>query len=257
MQLNLKNPIVFFDLETTGINIVKDRIVEISFVKVHPNGKEESKTRRINPEMPIPPESTAIHGITDEDVKDCPTFKEIAKSLAAQIEGCDLAGYNSNRFDIPLLVEEFLRAGVDIDLNKRKFVDVQTIFHKMEQRTLSAAYKFYCDKSLENAHTAEADTMATYEILKAQLDRYPDDLQNDIEFLSKYSSFTNNVDFAGRMVYNEDGKETINFGKYKGKLVEEVLKNDPGYYSWIMNGDFPLNTKKVLTEIKLRGFNSK
>ena len=257
MQLNLRNPLVFFDLETTGINIVKDRIVEISFVKVHPNGKEECKTRRINPEMPIPPESTAIHGITDEDVKDCPTFKEIAKSLAAQIEGCDLAGYNSNRFDIPLLVEEFLRAGVDIDLNKRKFVDVQTIFHKMEQRTLSAAYKFYCDKSLENAHTAEADTMATYEILKAQLDRYPDDLQNDIEFLSKYSSFTNNVDFAGRMVYNEDGKETINFGKYKGKLVEEVLKNDPGYYSWIMNGDVPLNTKKVLTEIKLRGFNSK
>lgn len=229
MQLNLKNPIVFFDLETTGINIVKDRIVEISFVKVHPNGKEESKTRRINPEMPIPPESTAIHGITDEDVKDCPTFKEIAKSLAAQIEGCDLAGYNSNRFDIPLLAEEFLRAGVDIDLNKRKFVDVQTIFHKMEQRTLSAAYKFYCDKSLENAHTAEADTMATYEILKAQLDRYPDDLQNDIDFLSKYSSFTNNVDFAGRMIYNEEGKEVINFGKYKGKLVEEVLKTDPGY----------------------------
>lgn len=256
MQLNLKNPIVFFDLETTGINIVKDRIVEISFVKVHPNGKEETKTRRINPEMPIPPESTAIHGITDEDVKDCPTFKEIAKSLAAQIEGCDLAGYNSNRFDIPLLAEEFLRAGIDMDLNKRKFVDVQTIFHKMEQRTLSAAYKFYCDKSLENAHTAEADTMATYEILKAQLDRYPD-LQNDIDFLSKYSSFTNNVDFAGRMIYNEEGKEVINFGKYKGKLVEEVLKVDPGYYSWIMNGDFPLNTKKILTEIKLRGFNSK
>ena len=240
MQLNLKNPLVFFDLETTGINIVKDRIVEISFVKVYPNGKEESKTRRINPEMPIPPESTAIHGITDEDVKDCPT----------------LAGYNSNRFDIPLLAEEFLRAGVDIDLNKRKFVDVQTIFHKMEQRTLAAAYKFYCDKSLENAHTAEADTMATYEVLKAQLDRYPE-LQNDINFLSQYSSYTNNVDFAGRMVYNDKGEEVINFGKYKGRLVEEVLKNDPGYYSWIMNGDFPLNTKKILTEIKLRGFNSK
>ena len=256
MQLNLKNPLVFFDLETTGINIVKDRIVEISLVKVYPNGKEESKTRRINPEMPIPPESTAIHGITDEDVKDCPTFKEIAKSLAAQIEGCDLAGYNSNRFDIPLLAEEFLRAGVDIDLNKRKFVDVQTIFHKMEQRTLAAAYKFYCDKSLENAHTAEADTMATYEVLKAQLDRYPE-LQNDINFLSQYSSYTNNVDFAGRMVYNDKGEEVINFGKYKGRLVEEVLKNDPGYYSWIMNGDFPLNTKKILTEIKLRGFNSK
>ena len=256
MQLNLKNPIVFFDLETTGINIVKDRIVEISFLKVHPNGKEESKTRRINPEMSIPAESTAIHGISDEDVKDCPTFKEIAKSLAVQIEGCDLAGFNSNRFDIPLLAEEFLRVGVDVDLNKRKFVDVQTIFHKMEQRTLSAAYKFYCDKSLENAHTAEADTMATYEVLKAQLDRYGD-LQNDVNFLSQYSSFTNNVDFAGRMVYNHKGEEVINFGKYKGQKVEDVLKNDPSYYSWIMNGDFALNTKKVLTEIKLRGFNSK
>lgn len=256
MQLNLRNPLIFFDLETTGVNIVKDRIIEISFLKVHPNGKEECKTRRINPGMPIPPESTAIHGITDEDVKDCPTFKEIAKSLAVQIEGCDLAGYNSNRFDIPLLAEEFLRAGVDIDLNKRKFVDVQTIFHKMEQRTLSAAYKFYCDKSLENAHTAEADTIATYEVLKAQLDRYPD-LQNDINYLSQYSSFNNNVDFAGRMVYNDKGEEVINFGKYKGQLVADVLKNDPGYYSWIINGDFPLNTKKMLTEIKLRGFNSK
>lgn len=256
MQLNLKNPLVFFDLETTGINIVKDRIVEISYLKVHPNGKEESKTRRINPEMPIPAEATAIHGISDEDVKDCPTFKEIAKSLATQIEGCDLAGYNSNRFDIPLLAEEFLRADVDIDLNKRKFVDVQTIFHKMEQRTLSAAYKFYCDKSLENAHTAEADTLATYEVLKAQLDRY-EDLKNDVNFLSQYSCYGNNVDFAGRMVYNDKGEEVINFGKYKGRKVEEILKSDPGYYSWIMNGDFSLHTKKMLTEIKLRGFNSK
>ena len=256
MQLNLRNPLVFFDLETTGINIVKDRIVEISFIKIHPNGKEESKTRRINPGILIPPESTAIHGITDEDVKDCPTFKEIAKSLAAQIEGCDLAGFNSNRFDIPMLAEEFLRAEVDIDMNKRKFVDVQTIFHKMEQRTLSAAYKFYCNKELENAHTAEADTMATYEILKAQLDRYPD-LQNDINYLSQYSSFNNNVDFAGRMIYNEKEEEVINFGKYKGQLVAEVLRKDPSYYAWIMNGDFTLNTKKMLTEIKLRGFNSK
>lgn len=256
MQLNLRNPLVFFDLETTGINIVKDRIIEISYVKVHPNGKEEIKTRRVNPGMPIPPESTAIHGITDEDVKDCPTFKEIAKSLAAQIEGCDLAGYNSNRFDIPLLAEEFLRAGVDIDLNRRKFVDVQTIFHKMEQRTLAAAYKFYCEKNLENAHTAEADTLATYEVLKAQLDRYPD-LKNDVNFLSQFSCYNNNVDFAGRMVYNDKGEEVINFGKYKGRLVVEVLKSDPGYYAWIMNGDFPLNTKKMLTEIKLRGFNSK
>lgn len=256
MQLNLKNPLVFFDLEATGINIVKDRIVEISYVKVFPNGKEEKMTRRVNPGMPIPPESTAIHGITDEDVKDCPTFKEIAKSLAAQIEGCDLAGYNSNRFDIPMLAEEFLRADVDIDLNRRKFIDVQTIFHKMEQRTLSAAYKFYCDKSLENAHTAEADTVATYEVLKAQLDRYPE-LQNDVAYLSKYSSYSKNVDFAGRMIYNDKGEEIINFGKYKGRLVSEVLKADPGYYSWIMNGDFPLNTKKMLTEIRLRDFNSK
>ncbi|MDD4515183.1 exonuclease domain-containing protein [Massilibacteroides sp.] len=256
MQLNLKNPLVFFDLETTGIDIVKDRIVEISFMKVYPNGKEESKTRRINPGMPIPAESTAIHGISDDDVKDCPTFKEIAKSLATQIEGCDLAGYNSNRFDIPMLAEEFLRADVDIDFSKRKFIDVQTIFHKMEQRTLAAAYKFYCDKTLENAHTAEADTMATYEVLKAQLDRYPD-LENDMSYLSKFSSFTNNVDFAGRIVYNDKGEEVINFGKYKGRLVIDVLETDPGYYGWIMNGDFPLNTKRVLTEIKLRGFNSK
>lgn len=256
MQLNLKNPLVFFDLETTGIDIAKDRIVEISMVKVMPNGEEIIKTRRINPGMPIPPESTAIHGITDEDVKDCPKFKEIAKSLAAQIEGCDLAGFNSNRFDIPMLAEEFLRAGVDVDLNRRKFIDVQTIFHKMEQRNLTAAYKFYCNKDLTNAHSAEADTMATYEVLKAQLDRYPE-LENDVNFLSKYSSFTNNVDFAGRMVYNEKGQEVINFGKYKGRLVEEVLKSDPSYYAWIMNGDFPLNTKKMLTEIRLRGFNKK
>ena len=256
MQLNLRNPLVFFDLETTGIDIAKDRIVEISMVKVMPNGEEIVKTRRINPGMPIPPESTAIHGITDEDVKDCPKFKEIAKSLAAQIEGCDLAGFNSNRFDIPMLAEEFLRAGVDVDLNRRKFIDVQTIFHKMEQRNLTAAYKFYCNKDLANAHSAEADTMATYEVLKAQLDRYPE-LENDVNFLSKYSSFTNNVDFAGRMVYNEKGQEVINFGKYKGRLVEEVLKSDPSYYAWIMNGDVPLNTKKMLTEIRLRGFNQK
>lgn len=256
MQLNLRNPLVFFDLETTGIDIVRDRIIEISYVKVYPNGKEETWTKRVNPGRPIPAESTAIHGITDEDVKDCPLFKEIAKSLASQIKGCDLAGYNSNRFDIPLLAEEFLRADVDIDLNKRKFVDVQTIFHKMEQRTLSAAYKFYCNKDLENAHTAEADTKATYEVLMAQLDRYPE-LKNDITFLSQFSSYNNNVDFAGRMVYNDKGEEVINFGKYKGRLVTEVLKSDPGYYNWIQNGDFPLNTKKMLTEIKLRGFNLK
>ena len=251
MQLNLANPIVFLDLETTGINVSKDRIVEISFLKVYPGGKEESKTRRINPEMPIPHEATAIHGITDEDVKDCPRFKDIAKSLAAQIEGCDIAGFNSNRFDIPLLAEEFLRADVDIDLNRRKFVDVQTIFHKMEQRTLSAAYKFYCDKDLEAAHSAEIDVMATYEVLKAQLERYPD-LQNNIKYLSEFSSFNNHVDFAGRMIYNEKREEVFNFGKYKGRLVTEIFNIDPGYYSWILNGDFALDTKKKLTEIKLR-----
>ena len=251
MQIKLFNPLVFFDLETTGINISKDRIVEISFLKIHPNGKEESKTRRINPEMPIPPEATTIHGITDEDVKDCPTFRKIAKSLATHIEGCDLAGFNSNRFDIPLLAEEFLRAGSDFDLKKRKFVDVQTIFHKMEQRTLAAAYIFYCNKELDKAHSAEVDTKATYEVLQAQLDRYPE-LKNDIKFLSEFSSFNNNVDFAGRMIYNEKGEEVINFGKYKGRLVTDVLNIDPGYYTWIMDGDFALDTKKMLTEIRLR-----
>lgn len=255
MQLNLKNPLVFFDLETTGINITKDRIVEISLLKVHPNGKEEVKSRRINPEMPIPPQATAIHGITDDDVKDCPTFKQVAKSLADQLEGCDLAGFNSSRFDVPMLSEEFLRAGVDFDMSKRKFVDVQIIFHKKEQRTLEAAYKFYCDKQLENAHSAEADTKATYEVLKSQLERYPD-LVNDIEFLSKeYSSFNNNVDFAGRMIYDEKGVELFNFGKHKGKPVTEVLRNEPSYYSWMMDGDFPLNTKQMLTKIRLRELN--
>jgi DNA polymerase-3 subunit epsilon len=251
VKLNLKNPLVFFDLETTGVNIVTDRIVEISYLKVFPNGDEEAKTRRINPEIPISAEATSIHGITDEDVKDAPAFRSIAKSLADQIEGCDLAGYNSNRFDIPLLAEEFLRAGVDIDLMKRKFVDVQTIFHKKEQRTLSAAFKFYCDMDLENAHSAEADVKATYEILKAQLDRYPD-LKNDMNFLAEFSAFGNNVDFAGRVVYNDKQQEVINFGKYKGRLVDDVFREDTGYYGWIMQGDFPLHTKKVFTTIKLR-----
>ena len=235
MKLNLKNPIVFFDLETTGTNINTDRIVEICYLKVYPNGNEETKTMRINPEMHIPEQSSAIHGIYDADVADCPTF----------IEGCDLAGFNSNRFDIPVLAEEFLRAGVDIDMMKRKFIDVQVIYHKLEQRTLSAAYKFYCGKNLEDAHTAEADTRATYEVLKSQLDRYP-------EFLAEYSSFNKNVDFAGRIVYDDKGVEVFNFGKYKGMSVSEVLQKDPGYYSWILNGDFTLNTKNVLTKIRLR-----
>ena len=251
MNLNLKNPLVFFDLETTGTNINTDRIVEISYLKVHPNGNEESKTLRINPGMHIPEASSAVHGIYDKDVADCPTFKEMAKNIAKEIEGCYLAGFNSNRFDIPVLVEEFLRAGVDIDLSKRKFIDVQVIFHKMEQRTLSAAYKFYCNKNLEDAHTAEGDTKATYEVLKAQLDRYPE-LKNDVAYLSEFSSFTRNADFAGRIVYDENGVETFNFGKYKGMKVAEVLKKDPGYYGWILGGDFTLNTKNVLTKIRLR-----
>ena len=234
MKLNLKNPLVFFDLETTGTNINSDRIVEICYLKVYPNGNEESKTMRINPEMHIPEASSAIHGIYDGDVADCPTFKDVAKKIASDIEGCDLAGFNSNRFDIPVLAEEFLRAGVDIDLMKHKFVDVQVIYHKLEQRTLSAAYKFYCDKNLEDAHTAEADTRATYEVLKAQLDRYSDVLENDITFLSNYSCHTKNVDFAGRIVYNDQGVEVFNFGKYKGMSVAEVLKKDLGYYGWIM-----------------------
>lgn len=252
MKLNLKNPIVFFDLETTGTNINSDRIVEICYLKVYPNGNEESKTMRINPEMHIPEASTAVHGIHDEDVADCPRFKDVAASIARDIEGCDLGGFNSNRFDIPVLAEEFLRAGVDIDLNRRKFVDVQVIYHKLEQRTLSAAYKFYCHKNLEDAHTAEADTRATYEVLQAQLDHYPDVLKNDISFLADYSSFNRNVDFAGRMVYDDKGVEVFNFGKYKGVPVAEVLRKDPGYYSWILQGDFTLNTKQMLTRIRIR-----
>ena len=252
MKLNLKNPLVFFDLETTGTNINSDRIVEICYLKVYPNGNEESKTLRINPEMHIPEASSAIHGIYDADVADCPTFKDVAKNIANDIEGCDLAGFNSNRFDIPLLAEELLRVGVDIDMMKRKFIDVQVIFHKLEQRTLSAAYKFYCDKNLEDAHTAEADTRATYEVLKAQLDRYPDVLENDMKFLADYSSYNKNVDFAGRIVYNEQGVEVFNFGKYKGMPVAEILKKDIGYFGWLMQGDFTLNTKNVLTKIRLR-----
>ena len=255
MKLNLKNPLVFFDLETTGTNINTDRIVEICYLKVYPNGHEESKTMRINPEMHIPEASSAVHGIYDADVADCPTFKEVAKSIANDIEGADIAGFNSNRFDVPVLVEEFLRAGIDIDLTKRKFIDVQVIYHKLEQRTLSAAYKFYCGKNLEDAHTAEADTRATYEVLKAQLDRYPEVLENDINFLSEYSTYSKNVDFAGRIVYDDNGVEVFNFGKYKGIPVSEVLKRDMGYYGWIMNGDFTLNTKNVLTKIRLRESN--
>jgi DNA polymerase-3 subunit epsilon len=267
MELNLKNPLVFLDLETTGINIVTDRIVEIALLKILPDGKQSEKLMLINPEMPIPAQSSAIHGIKDEDVKDAPTFKEVAKVLAKFVEGCDLAGFNSNRFDIPLLSEEFLRAEVDIDLKKRKFIDVQTIFHKMEKRTLGAAYEFYCNKELENAHSAMVDTVATYEVLKSQLDRYSaaeaeargkkfSPLVNDVDQLSEFSSFDRNVDFAGRIVYNSDGVEVFNFGKHKGKPVEQVLREEPGYYGWMLNGEFPLYTKKVLTAIRLRAFSN-
>ena len=251
MELNLKNPIIFFDLETTGLNITADKIVELSYIKVYPNGHEESKTLRLNPGIPIPPQSTAVHHITDEDVKDAPTFKMVAKDLARTFEGCDIAGFNSNRFDVPLLQEEFLNAGVDIDLTRHRFIDVQTIFHKMERRNLAAAYKFYCGKSLDDAHSANADTRATYEVLKAQLDRYPS-LQNDVQFLSEFSSQNKNADLAGRIIYNDKHEEVFNFGKYKGQRVADVLKRDSGYYGWMMHGDFPQNTKNVLSRIMLR-----
>lgn len=251
MKLNIKNPIVFVDLETTGIDIIRDRIVEIAVLKIHVDGKEEMKVRRVNPGIPIPPETTAIHGISDEDVKNEPSFKEIGKSLVQFIEGCDFAGFNSNKFDFPLLAEEFLRADIDFDLKKRKFIDVQTIFHKMEKRTLAAALKFYCEKELENAHSAGADSSATYEVLKAQLDRYPD-LKNDVDYLADFSAQTKNVDFLGRIILDENGVEVFNFGKHKGKSVVDVLEKESSYYAWMMNGDFPLYTKRVLTGIYLK-----
>ncbi len=256
MQLNLTKPICFFDLETTGINISADRIVEISILKVHPNGKEERYTQRVNPTIPIPPEVTKVHGISDADVADKPTFKDISKTVHNLIKDSDLGGFNSNRFDIPLLAEEMLRADIDFDMKHRQSIDVQTIFHKMEQRTLSAAYKFYCDKNLEDAHSAEADTMATYEVLKAQLSKY-DDLENDMKFLADFSSRKKFADFAGFITYNKDGEECFSFGKHKGKRVVDILNQEPGYFGWLLNADFPLYTKKVLTAIKLRQFNNK
>jgi DNA polymerase-3 subunit epsilon len=252
MNLKLGKPIAFFDLETTGVDVATDRIVEISIVKIMPNGDKEIKTKRINPTIPIPVESSAVHGITDADVAQSPTFKEVAKEFSKFIEGCDLAGFNSNKFDIPLIAEEFLRADVDFDVSKRNLVDVQNIFHKLEQRTLSAAYQFYCNKNLDNAHSAEADTMATYEILEAQIEKYSE-LENNVKFLAEFSQRTTNADLMGRIVFDENGVEIFNFGKHKGKSVEKIFEIEPGYYSWMMNGDFPLYTKKVLTNIKLRG----
>src|SRR5690554_276024 len=256
MQLNLTKPICFFDLETTGVNISSDRIVEISILKVHPDGKEERYTRLVNPTIPIPAEVTKIHGITDADVADKPTFKELAKEIHNLIKDSDLGGFNSNRFDIPLLAEEMLRAEVDFDMKNRMSVDVQTIFHKMEQRTLVAAYKFYCDKNLDDAHSAEADTFATYEVLKAQIAKY-DELENDTKFLAEFSFRKKFADFAGFLIYNKEGEECFSFGKHKGKRVVDVLETEPGYFGWLLNADFPLYTKKVLTSIKLRSFNNK
>ncbi|MBK6445545.1 MAG: 3'-5' exonuclease [Bacteroidetes bacterium] len=254
MQLQLKKPIVFLDLETTGVNVGADRIVEIALLKVYPNGNKDSKCMRINPTIPIPLEASKIHGIYDKDISECPTFQDAAKDINAFLGGSDLAGYNSNKFDIPLLIEEFTRVGIHFDLNDRKLIDVQNIFHKMEQRTLAAAYKFYCDKDLIDAHTAEADTTATYEVLLSQLDKY-ESLKNDVDFLAQFSTVTRNVDLAGRIVFNEKGEEVFNFGKYKGRLVKEVFKSEPSYYDWMMKGDFATNTKNVITALRLKEFN--
>ena len=261
MNLILKRPLAIFDLETTGVNISSDRIVEISILKITPEGEETVKTIRINPEIPIPEESSMFHGIYDEDIKDAPTFKAVAETLAAFIGDADLAGYNSNKFDIPMLMEEFLRAGIDFSLDGRLFIDIQNIFHQMEQRTLKAAYQFYCGKVLDNAHNAEADVRATYEVLKSQLDRYDKvewedkagnksiPVVNDMEALHRFTNLTRPVDFAGRMVFNEQGEEVFNFGKHKGRAVEAVFAMEPSYYSWMMQGDFPLYTKKCLDKI--------
>jgi len=254
MDLQLTRPICFFDLETTGVNVTNDRIVEICVHKVHPNGKEETHTWRVNPTIPIPAGASAVHGIYDADVADKPTFAHLAAEVNGLIQDSDLAGYNSNKFDIPLLAEEFLRAGIEFDMSKRRAVDVQNIFHRMEQRTLTAAYKFYCDKSLEDAHSAEADVLATYEVLKSQLDRY-EELENDMSFLAEFSNRQKVADFAGFIAYNGHGQEIFTFGKYRGQTVESVLQENPGYYSWIQNADFPLYTKQVLTKIRLRSFN--
>ena len=263
MKLNLKTPLAFFDLETTGTNIAKDRIVELAFLKVFPSGETEKKVTRVNPTIPIPEESSMIHGIRDEDVKDSPTFKSFAKNLAKWLEGTDLAGFNIVRFDIPVLVEEFLRAGVDFEPGKRKLIDAQKIFFMMEKRTLTAAYQFYCNKTLEGAHGAEADTMATYEVLKAQITRYEGQnvtdivgnvvskIENDMDSLHKLVS-SNMIDLAGRLVLNDKGVEVFNFGKHKGKAVSELFKKEPSYYEWMMQGDFPLDTKRKLTQIKLK-----
>ena len=256
MELKLTRPICFFDLETTGMNVAHDKIVEISILKVYPNGNKESKTWLVNPEMQIPDEVIAIHGISNEKVANEPTFKMLSKDIYKMIKDSDLGGFNSDRFDIPLLAEEMLRADIDFEMKNMVSVDVQTIFHKMEKRTLEAAYKFYCDKDLTNAHSAAADTNATYEVLLSQLDRYPE-LENNIKKLAEFSTHKKTVDFAGFIVLDENQEEIFSFGKHKGRKVLEVLDKEPGYFGWILNADFPLYTKKVLTQIKLSRLNNK
>lgn len=247
MALQLSKPLAFIDLETTGISLSSDRIVEIAIVKINIDGQQQVKRKLINPEMPIPKASSDVHGITDEMVKDAPTFRQVANEVKQFLDSCDLGGYNSNRFDIPLLMEEMLRAGLEFDMKGRRLVDVQKIFHMMEQRTLSAAYKFYCNKSLDGAHSAEVDATATWEVLQAQLERYPQ-LGDNVESIIKFIGDDQIVDFARRFVM-ENGTEVFNFGKYKGRSVAEVLKTEPQYYDWMMKGDFPLHTKQKLTEI--------
>jgi DNA polymerase III subunit epsilon len=266
MNLKLKSPIAFFDLEATGTNISTDRIVEISVLKVQPDGTEEIKTTRINPTIPIPRESSLIHGIYDKDVQDAPTFKQVSKEFHQFLAGADLAGFNVLKYDIPLLVEEFLRSGIDFDIDKRNILDSQKIFHMMEKRNLSAAYKFYCGKSLENAHSAEADTIASYEVFKSQISKYEGEEAEDLQG-NKLGVFENDmkkihnilnekmVDLAGRFIFNENGEECFNFGKHKGKTIQAVLKEEPSYYDWMMKGDFPLDTKRKFTQVKLRSFN--
>ncbi len=268
MPLNLKNPLAIFDLETTGANVMNDRIIEYSFIKVMPNGETIEKSGRVNPTIPIKKDARMVHGISNDDVKDEPTFKMIAKELARFLEGCDLAGFNIIRFDVPVLVEEFLREGVEFDVSKRKLIDAQKIFHFMEKRTLGAAYQFYCNKSLDDAHSATADTAATLEVLDAQIARYEGQevtstsgkklgrVENNMSILHDITA-SNMVDLAGRFVLNNNGVEIFNFGKHKNKPVTEVLEKEPGYYDWMMRGEFPLDTKRRLTEIKLRAFNSR
>ncbi len=263
MNLILKKPLAFFDLETTGINIAKDRIVEISILKIQPDNTSESFTKRINPTIPIALEASLVHGIYDNDVINCPTFKELAQQIIAFFKDCDIAGFNSNKFDIPLLIEEFLRVGLDFDIENKQLVDVMNIYHYMEPRNLSAAYKFYCNKNLDNAHSAKADVTATYEILKAQVEKYQDvefknnngqvtkPIKNSVDSLATFSSKQKSVDFGGRIILNDNNVEVFNFGKYKGKTIKEVFIKDTSYYSWMMQGDFPLYTKKIITKIKL------